>query len=311
MQVARATAYGGPEVLEVGRGPAPSPGPGEVLVRVTACGLGGWDVKRRAGAFGQDPAALPLVLGTELAGVVEAAGPGEDGPRPGSRVFGYVPGSSGGNAGLATCAADHLAPAPSSLTDAEAAAAPVGVLTAWQTLVDVLAVGPGETLLVTGAAGGMGSFAVQLGRVLGVRVVASARPADHDALRALGASATVDARGTWVEEVRALAPGGADAVLDCVGGTTWERAPQAVRDGGRLCTLIPTELPERPPRGLELRTFGTSPDRHRLTELAGLLDAGELRVALAEAMPLTAVRAAHERFEAGGLHGKLALLPDH
>jgi len=243
MQVARAVAYGGPEVLEVGRGAVPEPGDGEVLVRVGACGLGGWDVKRRAGAFGQDPAALPLVLGTELAGVVEAVGPGAGALVPGTRVFGYVPAGSGGNAALATARAEELAPAPARLSDAEAAAAPVGVLTAWQTLAGVLAVQPGEVLLVTGAAGGMGSFAVQLGRMLGARVVASARPAQHDALAALGAEAAVDAGGDCVAEARELAPDGVDAVLDCVGGKTFARAPDAVRDGGGSARSCPPRCP--------------------------------------------------------------------
>ena len=192
------------------------------------------------------------------------------------------------------------------------------------TLSDVMATGwhaavaagvrPGGTAVVVGD-GAVGLCGVLAAAQLGAeRVIAMSRHEPRQELaRRFGATDIVAERGKeGAERVAELTGGvGADAVLDCVGGTTWERAPEAVRDGGRLCTLILTELPERPPRGLELRTFGTSPDRHRLTELAGLLDAGELRVALAEAMPLTAVRTAHERFEAGGLHGKLALLPDH
>lgn len=310
MRVVQAVAYGGPDVLQSADRPVPAPRPDEVLVAVLACGLGAWDLKRRAGAFGRDPSALPIVLGTELCGIVEAVGDRAAGVAVGDRVYGYAPDGSGANAERAIVSAAALAPVPAGLSDAEAAAAPVGVLTAWQALVEALALQAGETLVVTGAAGGMGSFAVQTGRALGARVIATSAAKDLAGALELGANDAVDGRGDWVRAVKALVPGGADAVLDCVGADVAARAPAAIRDGGRLVTLIPGAEPPAE-RGIASASFATRADGAQLRELAERLERGELRVALADTLPLAQAREAHERLEAGGVGGKLALTISH
>jgi NADPH:quinone reductase-like Zn-dependent oxidoreductase len=222
----RQTELGPPGVLRLVEMPRPEPGPTEVLVRVSAAGVNPLDWKTRAGgAFLGRP---PFTVGADLAGVVTAVSEGVTRFAPGDRVFGMprFPGEAAAYAEYATGPARHLAPIPDGLDDVQAAALPMSGLTAWQALVDTAAVGPGDRVLVCGAAGGIGHVAVQIAKALGAHVVGVARAAEHGFLRAIGADEVL--------EPGATGPSGVDVVLDLVGGDTAMRSLPALRDGGLL-----------------------------------------------------------------------------
>ena len=208
MKAVQFSEYGGPEVLEIVDVPDPHPGPGQIRVAVRAVGINPIDYKMRAGLM---PGDLPQMTGREVAGVVDEVGEGVTDAAPGDKVFGFAAGAA---AELAL--AKDYAPIPPSLQFTGAAALPVAVETATRTL-DLLAVGDATTVLINGAAGGVGSAAVQIARNRGARVIGTASPNNHDYLRSLGAEPTTYGDGL-VERVRAIAPDGVDAALDAAGG---------------------------------------------------------------------------------------------
>ena len=188
---------GGPEVLRISETPIPEPGPDEVLVRVLSAGLGPWDASLRRGEL---PAAqLPFTPGAEFAGIVVGDTGAEAAFEDGEPVYGY-PGLAGCYAEYVTCPSEQLAPVPAGLTVADAGAVPVDALTAFQGLTDILGIGPGDEVLITAAAGGLGHFAVQIARLLGASVIATASPQHHDFVHKLGAEIVVDhTRPDWAD----------------------------------------------------------------------------------------------------------------
>jgi NADPH:quinone reductase-like Zn-dependent oxidoreductase len=290
--------FGDPSVLTVVDMAVPEPAPGQVLVRVAGAGVGPWDAKARRGAFGTRR--LPFVPGVEVSGTVEAAGDGTGAFSPGDAVYGS-PG--GGYAEYALVDAPKLAIAPGSLDLVDAGAVPVGAVTALEGIDDHLHLGGGERVLVAGAAGGVGTFVVQLAKVRGAHVVATASPANHEFLRGLGADEVVDYHGDWVGEV-----GQVDAAYDCVGGPTWEGCVDAVRDGGRAVTIAAwgAEM-DRP--GVDLGVFSASVTAARLAEIAGLVESGRVGVEVAARLPLAQAAEAHEAVESGHTRGKIVLVP--
>ncbi|GAA3764809.1 NADP-dependent oxidoreductase [Salinactinospora qingdaonensis] len=287
-----------------------------MLVRVEAAGVGFWDAMSREGRFGEMD--FPYVPGFETAGVVESTGAKVTGLAVGDEVYAFdFPG--GGYAEYRAISAATAVRKPASLSFAEAAAIPVAGITAHQGILDVLGLREDETVLVTAAAGGVGTFAVQIASaVAGARVVGTATPANHDYLAELGAAAAVDYRDdAWPRAVREAAGGAVDAVLDCAGGEVnpqiLSRAFETVRDGGRVAylpSLADEPLPENepaPPRGISARFFGAEPDAERLARLAELFDAGTLTVHLEEVIALEEAARAQERVEAGHTRGKLVL----
>lgn len=293
MRAAQVTAMGGPDVLRVVDLPDPTPGPGEVLIRVEAAGVGPWDTKMREGGMG--PQQTPYVPGAELAGTVAALGPNAAGFAAGDLVWAY-PGLKGATAELVVVPTAAAGKRPARLSAVDAGGVPVGVMTADEAL-DKLAVAARETVLVLAAAGNVGAFAVQLAKQRGATVIAQADVADHDRLRAHGAATTVDSRGDWAAAVRAAAPGGVDALLDPLGGAILVAALGVVRDGGRAITLIPGHLPEAP-RGISLQAMGVKPDGARLTRLAALFDDGALVTQTGPIFPLDQIADAHRAYEA-------------
>src|SRR5882757_2407415 len=212
--------FGGPEVLRYGDIPRPLIGPHTVLVRMRAAGVNPIDWKVREGLLAPlMDAVFPVVAGFDLAGVVEEVGPGVTGYAPGDEVMGYVwPDVLGWGtmAELVAAPVRTLARKPERLGWAEAAAPPLAGLAAYQGLAHRLGVGPGDTVLVHAAAGGVGVFAVQIAAALGARVIGTASEGNHGFLRALGAE-PVNYRGALADRVRALVPEGVDAVLDAAG----------------------------------------------------------------------------------------------
>ncbi len=285
--------------------PQPGIGPEEVLLRVRAAGVGPWDISAREGRFGDRE--FPYVPGFEASGTVESVGESGSNLSEGDEVYAYrYPG--GCYAEYLAAPARFVARKPASLTFEQAAGVPVAGITAHQGIVDEIGLSPAETVLVTAAAGGVGTFAVQVAASIGARVIGTASPANHDYLRSLGATEAIDYNeGDWVAAVREASGGGVDAVLECAGGETLTRSFDAVRDGGRVAYIVPAEQEPQPPRGISAHFFGGKPDASRLRRLAELFNEGLLAVHLQEVVPLEEASRAHELIEAGHTRGKIVL----
>jgi NADPH:quinone reductase-like Zn-dependent oxidoreductase len=294
--------FGGTDRLKLVDLPIPEPGPDDLLVRVRAAGVGPWDAKTREGLFGKR--SFPHVLGVEGSGIVESAGENVADVREGDEVYLY---SGGCYAEYVAAPAQKVARKPASLSFEEAAGVPVAGSTAYQGIVEEIGLKAGETVLIARAAGGVGTMAVQIAASLGARVLGTSSPANHDYLRSLGAAGAIDYHGDWVAAVRTIAPGGVDAVFDCVGGETFRRSFDAVRDGGRVVTIVAFGEEVEPGRGITHRAFSARAERRKLEKLSQMFDAGKLRVDLEDVLPLEEAAKAHERVEAGHTRGKIVL----
>lgn len=301
MRAIRVHAYGGPEVLVEERVPRPEPGPGELRVRVIAAGVNPLDAWVRQGSS----RALPLVLGWDVAGVVDAVGAGVTRLAPGAHVFGMAALDRGGaNAEYVVLREDEVAAKPRRLGFVEAAAVPLSALTAWQALHEVGRLEPGQVVLIQGGSGGVGSYAVQLAHLAGARVLATASTPNQDTLRALGADVPIDYTRERFEDVAREV----DLVLDCVGGETMARSVAVVRRGGALVSLLGAPSPEvLAAAGIRGGHFVVRPDADALARLATLLDEGRLRVPEVAELPLSAVREAHARIATRHTRGKIVL----
>ncbi|MEU0182696.1 NADP-dependent oxidoreductase [Streptomyces sp. NPDC006207] len=296
--------YGGPEVLELTELPTPRAHVDSVLVRVRAAALNPADLALQAGAL--DSAVdtyFPVVPGWDIAGVVEHAGPAAPEFAPGDEVIGYIRGdvqrAHGGLAELVAADVRTLVHKPEGMGFAEAAGLPLAGLTAHQAVVRALDVRPGETLLVHGAGGGVGSLAVQIALARGARVIGTASPADQGHLRSLGAEPVAYGQGA-AARVRELAPRGADAVLDTAGGGTLAATADAARTGARVASVAETGLPGVVPVFCRL-------DRADLAALVVLAEAGRLSVRVAASYPLERAADAQRLLAAGGSRGKVVV----
>lgn len=308
MRAIAITAFGGPERLILMNLPVPVCASDEVLVKVQAAGIGMWDVKVRQGLVTLDGQQFPLVLGWESAGIVEQVGSRVTEVAVGSRVIcaTYQVGI-GHYAQYVAVPANLIAPAPSSLDALNAAALPVNGLTAYQAINELLQLQKGETLLITGAAGGTGLFAVQLAAHLGAHVIVTARSVNHSVLQKLGASELIDyTRTDFADTIRTAHPAGIDAVLDCIGGETAARSLDVLRDSGRFVTIVDLNQ-VRPARQIEPQLLYFRPDGQQLTKLTRLVDQGQLIVQLDQVFPLEQARQAQERLETRHHQGKIVL----
>ena len=305
MRAALAQQLSGIDSVELGELPDPVPAAGQALIRVHGAGVGPWDVGFLGGGFPGLP--LPFVPGQEVAGVVEAVGDGA-GVEPGERVYAVLFPAGGGFAELALASADRLAPMPATANFVEAAGLVIGAGTAYEGLIDRGRLQAGETVLITAAAGGVGSAAVQIAAAVGARVVAVASPANHDYLLSLGASEVFDYHAAdWPQRVRAVVPGGVDLLFDGAGGQTRDQALDAVRDGGRAVSIVLQGAPLRLGRGITGESFAARGGRQRLEQLAALVDAGELRPQAETVLPLERAREALARVAARHTRGKIVL----
>ena len=306
-------ADGGPEVLEVQEVGRPEPLPTEVLVRVTAAGINPVDWQtRRGGGFREAIGDPPLILGWDIAGVVEEVDPDVTRFAPGDRVFGmpWFPRLARAYAEFVTSPARQLARTPEALNDEQAGGLPLAGLTAWQALVDVAEVGEGTRVLIHAAAGGVGHLAVQIASARGAHVIGTAREEKHDLLRDLGVDEPIDYTASPFEEVVS----DVDVVLDLVAGEEYGlRSLETLRTGG-LWLSIPADVPdavaaaarEQSKRAL---SFLVEPDYAGLESLAALADEGRLRVVIDETFPLAQAAEAHRRLEEGRAKGKIVLIP--
>ena len=308
MQAIAISAFGGPERLTLMHLPVPMLAQHEVLIRVQAAGVGMWDVKVRQGKVPLDGMQFPFVLGWESVGVIEQVGPNVTRWHVGDTVISFTEQANIGHyAQYVAVPADMVAATPTSVDALHAAALPVNGLTAYQTLTEALALRAGETILITAASGGTGSFAVQLAARLGAHVIAVASTHNHAYLRELGASELIDYTQTdIVAAVLTTYVEGIDAVLDCVGGKTAADGLATLRYGGRLVSIVDLEQ-VKPRQGVSTHLFYVRPDGKQLAELAHLIDAKQLSIYLDQAFSLEEARQAQQRLEGRHNRGKIVL----
>jgi NADPH:quinone reductase-like Zn-dependent oxidoreductase len=306
MLAIRVHEFGGPDVMHIEDVARPEPGPDEILVRVMAAGVGPWDISHRAGRFG---GSLPYIPGGEFAGVVEG-GTGEFASfDDGTPVYGY-PGLAGCYAQYVVCPVEQLAPIPSGLDMADAAAVPINALTAEQGLTDELDVGPGDLVLITAAAGGLGHLAVQIARALGANVVATASPQHHQFVHHLGASMVVDhTQPDWPERVRKATDGGVTKVL-AVAIPTLTGAAQAARDGAVIATPV-TGTGDYPEQDrVTWRHYNGQARGSRLIRMAPWFDDGTLAIEVSGRYSWQDAAQAHRVVGEGHTRGKVVLIVD-
>jgi NADPH:quinone reductase-like Zn-dependent oxidoreductase len=309
MKAVRIHEHGGPEVLRLESTPRPSPGKGEILVRVHAVGVNPADAWIRTGAI---PTRLPRTAGLDFAGTVAEVGPGVDELAPGDEVFGRPRLSSEGSwAEYVIVKPGDVAKKPKRIDFAHAAALPTAGLAAWQALFaaggePTMGLASGQTVLIHGGAGGVGSFAIQLARWAGARVIATGRGENLEYLRELGADEAIDYTAQRFEDV----VGEVDAVLDLVGGDTQQRSFRVLKEGGVLTSTVGVDAAseaEAERRGMRAIAVNAKNDREALGQLARLIDDGVLNVPVTEELPLERAREAQEHVQSGHGRGKIVL----
>jgi len=304
MRAVVAHEYGAPEVLKLEQVPRPEPKEDEALVRVIASGVNPADPLTLSGKYAKEFGThLPLIPGYDIAGIVEKTGAQITKIKVGDAVYGY-PTFGGGWADYVTVKEWEVARKPKSLGFVEAAAVPMGALTAWQALVDVAKLQPGQTILVHGGSGGVGSLAVQIAKARGARVIATASTANQDLLKQLGADVAVDYTKTKFEDVAK----DVDAVLDPVGKETLARSYAVVKQGGIVMSLV--ALPDRAElkkHGIHGAAISVHPDAEDLTEIAQLIDSGKLKPVVTQALSLNDAIRTQQQAATHHTRGKVVL----
>jgi NADPH:quinone reductase-like Zn-dependent oxidoreductase len=304
MKVARILQFGPPNVITNDDLPRPEPAAGQLLVRVKAAGVGNWDSLIREGKI--EVQALPIIIGSELSGNVEAIGAQVSGFKPGDEVYGATNEQfTGAYAEYALASARRMAQKPKTLNFIEAASAPVVTVTAWQMLFEYAQVTAGQTVLILGAAGNVGAYAVQLAKQAGVHVVASSGFADLDYVQSLGAEKAVDYKKERFEESLT----GFDVVIDTVGGDMQQRSLRLLKPGGILVSVV-SPVPETTQEryGIRAAYFYVDITTARLNKITELFDSGKLVSNVGTVLPLEEARIAHEML-GGAPHkrGKIVL----
>jgi NADPH2:quinone reductase len=305
--------FGGPELFERREVETPQPGAGEILVRVIASGTNPVDAKLRTdGTWANlEP---PVILGFDASGVVEQVGNGVNDFAAGDEVY-YTPEIFGNQHG--TYAEYNVVPAsivarkPRNVTHIEAAAIPLAGGTAWEAIVRRLQVQVGETVLVHGGAGGVGSFAVQIAKACGARVLATAGASNQDTLRELGTDVAIDysTQDPFKIALQETDGAGVDAVFDTVGGDLISRSLEVTRPFGRLAHILTPEgsLTSSYVKNLTVHGIFLTRERARLEEMTRLVERGQMKPLIGEVLPLEQVQQAHERLDSGHGRGKTVL----
>jgi NADPH:quinone reductase-like Zn-dependent oxidoreductase len=297
MKAVRFSEYGGPEVLHVDEVDEPHPGPGEIRVAVAAAAVNPIDWKIRSGAMAQVMTVeLPRIIGSDAAGVVDELGEGVTDVEPGDEVFG----SAVGGATAEHAVLDHYAAKPAELAWAEAAGLPVAVETAVRAF-KLLGLEAGQTLIVNGAAGGVGIAAVQLARARGLRVIGTASQANHDFLRELGAEPTTYGEGL-VDRVRELAPDGVDRAFDTAGHGALPALVELTGAPDAVVTIADFTAAEH---GVQITTGGDGRAWEALDEAARLYEQGRFTMPVARTFAFDEAAEAHRLSADGHVRGKL------
>lgn len=302
MRAVRVSRFGGPDTLALQRVPRPEPAAGELLVRVEATAINPIDWKLREGLFKELP--LPFTPGGDFCGTIEALGRGVTGFEKGDAVYGVARGSVGADAEYVAVPTGNAALKPRTLGPVEAASVPLVGMTAWQGLFTHGGLKTGETALILGASGGVGSMAVQLAKLAGARVIGTASTANVERLKGLGCDQVID----YQKEKLYAAVRDVDLCLDLVGGDFQKQGLAAVKSGGRLVSTVqPPDEEEAGKRGVAARVFYMRPDAEQLRSLAAKIEAGELRVEVAKILPLEKAAEAEELNRQQKLEGKIVL----
>ena len=304
MKAIRVHEFGGVDKIVLDDIPVPVPAEKQIVVEVMAAGVGYWDALARAGEI---PQPLPLILGAEVAGIVEKLGPGVSSFAPGDQVFGLTNDLfTGGYAEHAVVQADSIAKVPRTIDFVEAASVPVVAVTAHQMLFEHGHVEAGQVVLVHGAAGNVGAYAVQLAHRAGAQVIATARSGDIEYVRSLGANQIVDFSTERFEDVIS----GVDVVLDTVGGDTQERSFKVLKRGGILVSVVSDPDREKAAEfGVKADYFIVDVTTEDLEAIAAMLDAKQLATQVGIVLPLSDARRAHEMLAGTAAHprGKIVL----
>jgi NADPH:quinone reductase-like Zn-dependent oxidoreductase len=302
MKAAYIEQFGGPEVIKYGDLPDPSPGPGDIVVDVSAASVNGADWKVRANHYGQTQS-FPLILGRDFSGVVSALGAGVTDLRAGDQVFGVLEtGREGAYAEKIAIPAAIVAKKPEAMSHVDAAALALTGLTAIRSIEDTLKLKAGETILIQGGAGGVASFAIQLAKHLGARVITTASAANLPYLRDIGADQVIDYNTTdFTKAVKNV-----DAVFDTVGGDVATRSFAVLKPGGRAAFIASGSKAPTPERSdvTSLRPIA-SRDRPVLERVAALYQAGVIRKPEVKLYKLSQAAEAHRVSEGRHLRGKL------
>lgn len=308
--------FGGPDAFELREVPKPAPGPGQVLVRVHATSINPLDYQVRRGDY-PDLVPLPAITGHDVSGVVEEIGAGVTAFAPGDEVW-YTPQifqGAGSYAEYHVAAESIIAKKPAALSHLEAASLSLVGGTAWEALVVRAGLRVGETILVHGGAGGVGHVAIQLAKAIGARVLTTARTANAEFVRSMGADAVIDYENEdYVEAVMRETDGrGVDVVFDTIGGDTLARSPDALAQLGRLVSIVdiaqPQNLINAWGKNASYHFVFTRQNRGKLDELGALVERGQLRPHVGATYSLADIALAHARLESrdNGLRGKIAI----
>jgi len=303
MQAIRIHSFGGPEVLQLEEVPRPEPERDEVLVRIKAASVNPVDYKIRSGGFAK-PEQLPMVLGRDMSGTITRCGTQVQDWETGDDVFAMLPSSRHAYAEYVTIKASDAVPKPQTVDHEHAAAAPLAALTAWQGLFDQGGLQRGQHVLIHGAAGGVGHFAVQFAKVAGAKVSATGSDVDMQFLRELGADQVIDYKSERFEDrVHEV-----DLVLDLIGGETQDRSWAVLKSGGTLVSTLGQPSKEKAQaRNATGKGFMVQPNAQQLAEIARLIDEGKVRPYVQAVYPMRNVAEAQMHLEREHAQGKTVL----
>jgi len=306
MKAIRIHEFGGPEVLKYEDAQQPMPAANEVLIKVHATGVNPIDWKIRAGhAKGKFRVEFPLIPGWDVAGEIEEVGSDIINFRKGDEVYARPdPTKDGTYAEYVTVKANEIALKPKSIDYNKAAAVPLAGLTAWQALFDHGKLEEGQKVLIHGATGGVGSYAVQMAKWKGAYVIGTTSSKNIDFLKDLGADETIDYKnGKFEDRVKDI-----DLVIDLIGGETQKRSLQVLKKGGRLVTTVAPQYKDlAKEKNIHLENFMAQSDPEDLEQIAALIDQGKIKAFVEKVMPLKDAAKAQELMENGSVQGKIVL----
>jgi NADPH:quinone reductase-like Zn-dependent oxidoreductase len=302
MKAIRIHEFGGPEVLKYEDVPEPQPGQGEIRIKIIAAGVNPMDWKIRRGYISSLP--LPMIMGLDVAGTVDMVGGGEISFKPGDEVFGKVSIGKGGYADYTVAGSTEIARKPKSIGFVESAAIPTAGLAAWQSIFDIAGLEKGQSILIHGASGGVGTFAVQFAKWKGAYVIGTASEKNADFLKSIGADEVIDYKNQRFEDL----VGNMDVVLDTVGGDTFERSWGVLKPGGFLVTTV-ANIPEGAPEkhGVRAERLMTQSDGKELSQIAAIIDERQIKPIVTTVLPLADAQKAHEMSESLHTRGKIVL----
>ncbi|MDB6147900.1 MAG: NADPH:quinone reductase [Spartobacteria bacterium] len=305
MKAAVVHEFGGPEVLKVEDVPRPDPKEDEILIRVMAAGVNPVDAYIRTGKYKRAGGNLPLILGMDIAGVVEKTGAKITKFKTGDPVYSYLSfKEQGGYAEFALAKENETSFKPKRITYEEAAAIPLAATTAWQALIDEAKLSSGQTVLIHGGSGGVGHFAVQIAKARGARVIATASSSNQEFLKQLGADQTIDYTTTKFEDVVK----DVDVVLEATRSDALVKSYGVVKKGGFIVSITgPPDQAELDKHGIRGGSMMAHPDAHVLDELGKLIEANKLKSVVSQVFPLAEASKAHQQIETRHTRGKIVL----